>query len=138
MIVDAAPLIIGQRCAGNVPGSAVSFLVAYRAVSGFIHKAGFAAHNRPVRIMIFNSPQEPVGNLNSVRIRLRSLRCPGMLGQNLPAQLIVNRGPHDHTHVINRAVMILIVQAYAVGEMRGVRNAKLLRLLIHQLRKGLL
>ena len=59
----------------------------------------------------------------------------GLIGagvQHLPAQLVFHGRVEDDRHVPDGAVMGLVVQSHAVGEMRGVHNTELLRFLIHQ------
>ena len=65
-----------------------------------------------------------------------SLIGPGT--QHLPAQVVVHGRLQDHRHVGDRALVGLVIQSHAVGEVGGVRDAKLLQLFVHQRHERLL
>ena len=50
-------------------------------------------------------------------------RGGGLIGagiQNLLAQLILHGRFQNHGHIIDRAEMVLVIQAHAIGEVGGV------------------
>ena len=68
-------------------------------------------------------------------------RGDGLIGagvQHLPAQFIFHGGFQDHGHVVNGAIMRLVVKPHAIGKVSGLAETQLLQLFIHQYHKGLL
>ena len=140
MVEDGPPAASGIRGDADI-GVAVPVLApAGGAVAGLHHIPGLGAH-RPdggVCVVVLDLSQEPVGEHLPVRMVLCGGGLIGVGGEDLPAQLVVHGGLQDHRHVLHRAVVVLVIQSHAVGEMGGVREAQLLQLRVHQLHEGLL
>ena len=120
MVVNTFPAAVGVDGYTDVRYVGVGNKVADSAVAGLGDKACFGTHHFTAGFFILDAAHKPVGDGEPFRMfgggsgRI----YPGV--QNLPAEIILHSGFHNHRHIICGAVVILIIQADTVGKMSSI------------------